>query len=105
MNSRIEQLLEFINEDSNDIFSRYALALEYWNLNQLEDAKVSFLEVLAIDKEYLAVYYHLGKTLQALNELESANEVFNQGIEVAISQGNQKTKAELLTALDELEDL
>lgn len=105
MNSRIEQLLEFIDEDSSDIFSRYALALEYWNLNQLEDAKASFLEVLAIDKEYLAVYYHLGKTLQALNELASANEIFNQGIEVAKSQGNHKTKAELLTAIDELEDL
>jgi tetratricopeptide (TPR) repeat protein len=105
MNSRIEQLLEFIEEDSNDVFSRYALALEYWNLNQLEEAKSSFYKVLEIDKEYLAVYYHLGKTLQVTNEIDDALSIFKQGIEVAQKQNNHKTKAELLTAIDELEDL
>jgi tetratricopeptide (TPR) repeat protein len=105
MNSRIEQLLEFIEEDSNDVFSRYALALEYWNLNQLEEAKSSFYKVLDIDKDYLAVYYHLGKTLQASNEIDEALSIFNEGIEVAQKQNKLKTKAELLTAIDELEDL
>ena len=37
MNSRIEQLLEFIADDPKDVFSTYALGLEYWNLNQLDE--------------------------------------------------------------------
>ena len=105
MNSRIEQLLEFIEEDAQDVFSRYALALEYWNLNQLEDAKQSFLNVLAIDKDYLAVYYHLGKNYQAMGDFDSAKSTFENGVVLAHSQKNLKTKAELLTAIDELEDL
>lgn len=105
MNSRIEQLLEFIADDPKDVFSTYALGLEYWNLNQLEEAKTTFLKVLEIDANYLAVYYHFGKVLQALGQLEAAHQCFIDGIEVAKSQNNTKTRAELMTAIDELEDL
>jgi len=38
MESRIEQLQEFLKEDSNDSFLKYALALEYVRVEENEIA-------------------------------------------------------------------
>jgi len=105
MNSRIQQLLEFIEEDPNDVFTHYALALEFWNLNQLEEALVSMLKAKELDNEYLAIYYQLGKILEALKEYSKAREIFEEGMRIAKSQQNSKTYSELEFALEDIEDL
>lgn len=105
MNSRIQQLLEFIAEDPNDVFTHYALALEYWNLNQLEEALTSMLKAKELDNEYLAIYYQLGKIFEAIKDYAKAREIFEEGMRIAKYQQNSKTYSELEFALEDIEDL
>ncbi len=105
MNSRIQQLLEFIYEDPNDVFTHYALALEYWNLNQLDEALASMLKAKELDNDYLAIYYQLGKIFEALKEYSKARDIFEEGMRIAKSQQNSKTYSELEFALEDIEDL
>ena len=105
MISRIQLLLEFIEEDPNDVFTHYALALEYWNLNKIEEALAFMLKAKELDNEYLAIYYQLGKILETLKDYTKAREVFQEGMEIAKSQQNSKTYSELEFALEDIEDL
>jgi tetratricopeptide (TPR) repeat protein len=72
MKSRIEQLQEFLKEDSNDSFLKYALALEYVRVEENETARDCFLKLIENDKNYVASYYQLGKLYESLNDLEKA---------------------------------
>ncbi len=101
--NRIDQLKEFIAEDPADVFSRYALALEYSNSGNWHEAEKEFLQVIKIKKDYLPVYYQLGKLYETVNENQKAIEIYKKGIEIAKTQKNQKTLNELRGAMEELE--
>lgn len=102
--NRIEQLKEFIAEDPADVFSHYALALEYFNTGLNDEAEKEFLEVLKIKKDYLPVYYQLGKLYESKNDFKKAIEIYKKGIEIAKDQKNLKTLNELRSAMEELEE-
>ena len=80
MKSRIEQLQEFLEEDGNDSFLKYALALEYVRIDEKDAAKDCFLQLVAEDENYLASYYQLGKLYESVNDLEDAIEIYKKGI-------------------------
>ena len=101
--NRIELLKEFIAEDPADVFSRYALALEYFNSGLMGDSEKEYLEVLKIKKDYLPVYYQLGKLYESWNETEKAIEIYKSGIEIAKEQRNLKTMNELRGAMEDME--
>ena len=95
MKSRIEQLQEFLEEDSNDSFLKYALALEYVRIDEKDAAKDCFLQLVAEDENYLASYYQLGKLYESVNELEDAIEIYKKGIKIAQKSEDKKTLLEL----------
>ncbi|TDE03269.1 tetratricopeptide repeat protein [Flavobacterium sandaracinum] len=95
MNNRIEQLQEFLKEDSNDSFLKYALALEYVLVKEKDTAVNYFLKLLNDDENYVASYYQLGKLYESLNEVDKAAEIYKRGIEIAKKMGNKKTLLEL----------
>ena len=97
---RIAQLKEFVNEDPMDPFNHYALALEYVNSGNLREAYTGFAHLLAYHPSYLPCYYHFGKLLENIGEMEEAKRIFTLGIALAIQQGANKTAAELKSALD-----
>ena len=111
MNPRIEQLKEFLKEDPTDSFLIYALSLEYAKENRKDLAIESLLSLLEIDKNYLAVYYQLGKLYESITEIEKASKYFDEGMLIAKIQGNNKTYSELKEAknvmleIDEFDDL
>lgn len=100
--SRIESLRKALEIDPNDTFARYALGLEYLSANKLSDAKNVFDEIIALDPNYVAVYYQLGKTYELMGDDDSAKKIYEKGIYVAASQSDQHTKNELEQALNEL---
>ena len=57
MNSRTVQLQEFLKEDSNDSFLKYALALEYVTVKYKDTAIDCFLKLIKEDENYAASYY------------------------------------------------
>jgi Tfp pilus assembly protein PilF len=100
--NRIEILKGFLNENSNDSFSRYALALEYVKLGQNEDAVREFESVKKKDPDYVATYFQLGQLYQKMGQTHEAEKTFRTGITVAAKMGDEHTRSELEGALEAL---
>ncbi len=98
--TRIEQLNQFIADDPMDEFPRYALALEYLNID-LQRAKKEFDELLSRFPEYLPTYYPAAHLLIELGSTSEAEQVFLKGLDLAKQQGNRKTEMELRTAYNQ----
>jgi Tfp pilus assembly protein PilF len=100
--NRIEILKGFLNDNPNDSFSRYALALEYIKLNRNDDALKEFEAVQKNDPQYVATYYQLGQLYQKLGQKHEAEKTFRTGISVAAKAGDEHTRSELEAALEGL---
>jgi len=98
MTPRIEQLQEFLKDESGDSFLKYALALEYIKIEKYDIAKSCFLKLIKDDENYVASYYQLGKLSESMNDLEYAIEIYKKGIKVAQKSKNKKTLLELKEA-------
>jgi Tfp pilus assembly protein PilF len=100
----IRRLAGFLQNNPNDIFTKFALALELLKAGESIKAKVLFESVLKQDPEYTGVYYHLGKLYQSSGRNEDAVKLFQKGIEIAGKQGKSRTKSELQEALEMIND-
>lgn len=101
--TRIEQLLKFLEEDPNDAFSLYALALEYQH-EQPEEALRLFNQLLASHPDYLPVYYQAAALSGENGKVEEAFKLYEAGIELARKQNNFTTLKELQAARELLQD-
>jgi tetratricopeptide (TPR) repeat protein len=99
---RIAQLKEFLENDPNDSFTRYALALEYSGLGETPLAISLLLEVLERDAAYVPAYQQLGYQYQKLDRKDAAVQVLRRGIEVAREQSDTHAQREMQDALDEI---
>ncbi len=106
-NSLLENLIIFYEEDPNDPFNIYALALEY-RKTDVSKAEVYFNILLDEHPSYLATYYSAAAFFAALEKNEKAELIYQKGIDLALNIKNTKTHQELLRAyrsfLDELEE-
>jgi len=100
----MEILKACLKEDDGDLFSRYALALEWMAEGAVQQAVDELRRVLDADASYLAAYYQLGKALEMLQRREDAARIYQQGIDVARTQRQGRTEAELSMALEGLQD-
>jgi tetratricopeptide (TPR) repeat protein len=106
--SRLEQLLQFWQEDPNDPFTLYALATEYL---AVDEAKSLFYyeKLLTEHPNYVGTYYHTGKLYARLGHYKKAEETFRKGLDVSLHAGERTAHRELQAAyrefLDEQEDL
>jgi cytochrome c-type biogenesis protein CcmH/NrfG len=101
---RIEKLLEFLAENPADLFSKYALALEYSGGMKAAEAERLFREVIAADPAYVAAYYQLGKLLADAGKIAEAINIFETGLEAATAKKEQRTVNEFMAALEDLKD-
>ena len=74
--SRIEKLLEFMETSGKDSFLQHALALEYIKIDNDEEARKLFNEILLREPTYIGSYYHLGKLLERVGEFDRAIKVY-----------------------------
>jgi tetratricopeptide (TPR) repeat protein len=108
MNSTLlSSLQRFYEEDPDDPFNVYALAIEY-SKSDAQQAARFFDLLLNKHPDYLPTYYHAGSFFAAGEEVEKAEGIYQKGIALALSQKNTKAHQELLRAynnfLDELDD-
>lgn len=99
----IRKLQDYLEKDPGDIFTRFALALEYIKTGKKEEALHQFEDILQSDPEYIGTYYHLGKLYSCNGEKAKAVNTYQKGIEVAISSNEHHALVELRSALLELE--
>lgn len=102
MPDRIDLLRGFIAERPDDPFPRYALALEYKNAGQLDEAWETFRMLMDEHRDYVPAYLHAGHTLLALNRMAEARVVFENGIAASGRRGDSHARGELEAALAEL---
>jgi uncharacterized protein HemY len=100
--SRLEQLLRYLNEDPNDPFNIYAVAMEYMSSDQ--GRSLELLERLIKEHEdYVPAYYHLGKLRYESGDLSGARSVLSAGLSKAAAAGDLKAVKELKNLLTEIE--
>lgn len=96
---RLARLMTLVEENPQDRFARYGLAMELANQGRLEESLGEFRTLMSLDPDYVASYFQAGQTMEKLNRVEEAREVYRQGIEVAGRRGDMKTRNELESAL------
>lgn len=103
-NKRLEKLLGLLEKSPNDSFLLYGIALEYSAINEMDLSEKYFTELLSIDSDYLALYYHYGILLIKKENYAKAQELLKKGLEVAADQKDTKTWNEINELLESLED-
>ncbi|MEK6324345.1 MAG: tetratricopeptide repeat protein [Acidobacteriota bacterium] len=103
MKTRREMLEEFVVQDPDDSFSRYAFALELEKEGSEQKAVPQLQEVIARDPSYVAAYYHLGRLLAKTGILDEARDVYRRGLVAATSANDQRARSEIQEALETLE--
>jgi tetratricopeptide (TPR) repeat protein len=101
--NRLLLLQQFYDEDPNDPFNAYALAMEYLS-TQPEVSQRYFDQLLTSHPEYLPTYYHAAALLAETEQRQEAEDLYKKGMELALKQQNTKTYQELKRALQALED-
>jgi tetratricopeptide (TPR) repeat protein len=94
---RVNLLREFILEEPENPFNRYALALEIKEIDPHEAAEI-FTFLLLNHPGYLPVYFPSAHFFFELGQIEKAKEIFEQGIALAQDRKEQKTLHELQNA-------
>jgi tetratricopeptide (TPR) repeat protein len=98
-NARLERLLNMRQNQPNDVFLLYALALEWMKRGDSEQAIDALQRVIELDPGYLAAYFQLGHLLLDQLQKEVAIGIFEKGIVKAHEAKDLKTLAELKNAL------
>ena len=100
---RLTRLKALVEENPQDRFARYGLAMELASQGRLEESLGEFRALMSLDPDYVASYLQAGQTMEKLNRVEEAREVYRQGMEVAARKGDMKTRGELESALELLD--
>ncbi len=102
--NRIDVILSMLEKEPNDIFLNYSLGLEYVAISSLDLAEQQFKTTLKINPDYIPAFFHLGKLYEETKNVIAALSCYNQGLELAKRQGNNKAVNELSEAIFMLED-
>ena len=103
--SRLEKLLEFLNNEPEDAFLKYALATEYLHLNKTDKALAYYEDLINKHPDYKGTYYHLGKLYEALNRKQDAINTYETGMKITREQRDNHAFSELQTVYNELTGL
>jgi hypothetical protein len=101
--TRLEQLQQFVNDDPNDPFNLYALALEFTK-SDANKAEGMFKKLLSEHKDYLPTYYQAANLFESNGKHDLAIATLHNGIALARSLNEMKTLRELQSMLDEFRD-
>lgn len=102
--TRLERLQDFHDASPNDTFILFALAKEHEKMGDDQQALLYFQKLLAVDRNYVGAYYHIGKLYERLAKPETAFATYIKGMEVAKAAGDQHALSELAGAKLELGD-
>ena len=99
---RIRMLTQVVNENPNDAFALYRLALEYAKADDVETAMQHFNRLAKLHPDYSAGYFMAAQLLARLGRTDEAKAFLTNGIAAAARSGNAHAKGEMEAMLDEL---
>ena len=95
MSSRIDDLLELIEEEPDDALLRLTLGKEYLDGGDAASALPHLERAVALDARYTAAYHYLGAALEAIGRHADAAETWRRGIAVAEETGDLQAGKEM----------
>lgn len=101
--SRLQQLRDLLQDDPNDPFLNYGIAMELLSIGDDAGAVHEFRELTRKDPNYVPSYLMLGQTLQRLGRIDEAVAVLRDGTAVAKRVGNEHALSEMQALLAILE--
>ncbi len=95
--NRLNKLLDFLKNEPQDPFLKYALATEYLVLNDSAQALAYFEDLVQNHSNYVGTYYHLGKLYETLNRKADAIKTYQDGMAIARKANDMHAFSELQT--------
>ena len=77
---RLATLLDFLRDDPDDPFTRFAIAQEYAKSGRDADAAAAYAALVRDRPDYVGTYYHLGAVYRRLNRPADAEATYQTGI-------------------------
>ncbi|MEM0962821.1 MAG: tetratricopeptide repeat protein [Bacteroidota bacterium] len=102
---RLAALQEFLRDDPDDPFTRFAIAQEHVKRDDPEAALAAYEGLVRDRPDYVGTYYHLGALYRALGRDDDALATYREGIQAATTAGDTHARAELQSALLEADGL
>jgi predicted Zn-dependent protease len=99
---RVAMLTDILNQNPNDAFARYGLAMEYSNQGEVDRALEQFQKLLTSHPDYTAGYFMAAQTLARANRNEEAKKLLGEGIVSAKRTGNAHAQSEMEGMLADL---
>ena len=99
---RMAMLQEVLDQNPDDAFARYGLAMEYSNSGETDSALAQFATLLAKHPDYTAGYFMSAQTLVKANRSDEAKLMLEQGIASAKRTNNDHALSEMQAMLDDL---
>ncbi len=101
---RINALQLLLENEPNDSFLNYALALEFHKQGDTVLAIQKIEMLLQSDESYLGAYLQLGQLYEQMDEPEKAKSIYQKGCVLANVQKNRKAYNELQQSIELLEN-
>ena len=102
MMERIDKLKGMLATNPGDSFLQHALALEYIKQGDDAEARKLFEHLLQTNPGYVGSYYHLGKLLERIGDINTALKIYENGMKEAQKAGEQQAYGEMRGAWEEL---
>src|SRR5436309_14192923 len=93
--NRLEMLAQFLQQNPNDAFTRYGLAMEYSKLGQSETALEQFNKLLELHPDYTNGYFMAAHTLVIAGRAVEAKKMLADGTERAKRTGTRYASPEM----------
>jgi predicted Zn-dependent protease len=99
---RAAMLKEILQENPNDTFARYGLAMEYSKAGDVDAAMQEFRQLLQQTPDYTPGYFMAAQALARAERTEEARQMLRDGIASAVRTNNAHAKSEMEAMLEEL---
>lgn len=96
----MEALRAMVDQNPDDSFARYGLALEHAKAGDLPSAVAELRALVERDPDYVPAYYQGGQALERLGKTEEARDFYRKGVAAATRTGDRHALGELQAALD-----
>ncbi len=92
MTDRDQAIKDMLNENPDDVFLLYSLAMEYASTKNWDEAIANFKRCLEVEQNYLAAYVEAGKCLRSAGRLDQAREMLTEAMDLAANQGENHVR-------------
>lgn len=90
-----EQIQKLLTLEPNDPFMLYAMAQDYTKTAEHDLAIDYYQKTIDADPDYAYAYFHMARSLEALNRIDDAKSTLDAGLEAAKRANDAKGISEI----------